>query len=363
MMGIPRIYWKSILVRQLLTTLLLMGVLVLIFILIDMSENSDEFTDQGARIADIVGIYYVNYIPEMVRLILPLAVFVSTLFHAGRMNDRLEFTAYKAAGAPMRRLIGPFMAFALLAAALLSWMDANHIPKANLKRFDFEREYLSGRTERLESGVVFRQVSNDAIININFYDPLNEYGYQMQLIEFEGGAINRWMKASRMTWIDSLQSWRLQQVDLREMGPDSYRQRREERMDTTLALLPSDLSRRSSDIYQLTYREALDYLASMERLGIGHLLLPVVQFHGRVFYPMSIIIVTLIGFSISAGGFGKGRGVQIAAGLAVSFLYLTMMKVAEPFGASGVLHPMAAAVLPHAFFLLAAIYLHHRMGR
>ena len=108
---------------------------------------------------------------------------------------------------------------------------------------------------------------------------------------------------------------------------------------------------KGSDIFQLTYPEALDYLRSLDRLGIGHLLLPVVQFYGRLFYPLSVLTVIVIGFSISNSRIKGGRGFQVASGLVLSFLYLTLMKVAEPFGAAGILAAEWAAFLPHGVFM------------
>lgn len=352
----PFIYWRSVIVKLTGATVLLLGVLVMIFVLMDFSENSDDFTDNGAPIRLILGVYYLNYIPEMIRLVLPVAIFVGTLFLAGRWSERLEFTAYRAAGVPERNLIAPFLFFGMVSASLLSSADAFLIPESNLKRFDFERQYLSGKSERLESGVVFRQESEQSILNINFYDAINQYGYQMQLMEFEEEALKKWTKASRMIWIDSLSIWRLRQVEQRIFDEDAYLVVEENLMDTTLSILPEDLLRRSNDMYQLNYPEALHYLQSLERLGIGDLQLPVVQFFGRLFYPLSIIIVSMIGFTISTGSQRHGgRGFQIAMGLVISFVYLTLMKIAEPFGAEGIVHPAIAAFLPHGFFLLVAL--------
>jgi len=251
--------------------------------------------------------------------------------------------------------MAPFLFYGLLCAVLLSSADAFLIPESNLRRFDFERQYLSGKSERLESGVVFRQESDQSILNINFYDAINQYGYQMQLMEFEQEELKKWTKASRMIWIDSLQIWRLRQVEQRLFSEDDFQVVEENLLDTTLSILPDDLLRRSNDMYQLTYPEALHYLNSLNRLGIGDLQLPAVQFFGRLFYPISILIVSMIGFTISTGPQRHGRGFQIATGLLISFIYLTLMKIAEPFGAEGILSPAIAAFIPHGFFFIIAL--------
>src|SRR5690625_6304547 len=68
-------------------------------------------------------------------------------------------------------------------------------------------------------------------------------------------------------------------------------------------------------------------------------------------YPISIITVCLIGFALAAEPRKGGKGFYISSGLGISFVYLTLMKVIEPFGATGTFSPLFAAVFPHVFFL------------
>lgn len=353
----PGIYWRSVIRRIGSGTLLNLLVLVAIFVLMDFSENSDDFSDNGASLGDIFRIYYANYLPEMVRLILPVAVFVAVLFVVGRMSERLEIAAYKAAGVRIAHLILPMLVLSSLLATGISLLDSELIPASNQRRIEFESRYISGRSDRLEKGTVFRQESPTSVLKMQYYDAVAEAGYQFQLIEFNDQEIIRWTSASRATWVDSLGQWRLRQMNRKEFSEGGFEETDIAFYDTTLAITPKDLSRRTTDIFRLSYKEAREYIRSMERLGIGHLALPVVQFYGRLFYPLSIIVVTLIGFSISSGRFRQGKGFQIAIGLFISFLYLTLMKIAEPFGATGVLPAAVAAFAPHGVFLLVALAL------
>ncbi|MGM0739087.1 MAG: LptF/LptG family permease, partial [Bacteroidota bacterium] len=130
-----------------------------------------------------------------------------------------------------------------------------------------------------------------------------------------------------------------------------------DRRDTTLNLYPRDFGRTSSDVYQLTYPEIRDYLASIERSGAGGVAMPRVQYYGKLSYPFAIITVTIIGVAIASVRRRGGRGVHIAAGLVISFLYLVLMKLFEPFGYSGAMDPVQAAVLPHIIFFVIAVTL------
>ncbi len=136
---------RYIFLRLLAITLFVLMALVFIFVVIDFSENSEDFTDKGATFAQIFGIYYFNYIPEIIRLIIPVAVFIACLYLTGQMAERLEIVALKAAGISLYRLLLPYLIFALLMTCIISYLDGFVIPDANEKRIAFESEYLSIR--------------------------------------------------------------------------------------------------------------------------------------------------------------------------------------------------------------------------
>ncbi|MEX0593987.1 MAG: LptF/LptG family permease [Balneolaceae bacterium] len=349
---------RYIMMRLLTITFFVVGVLIAIFILIDFSENSDNFADAGASLAQIWQEYYRNYIPEMVRLVSPIAVFVACLFLAGQMSERLEITAIKAAGISLYRLALPYMLFAGLLAGVVAWLDSEIIPQANQDRIAFEQEYLNGQSDYIDRGKVFRQEAPGRIFQVGHYSAQSATGYRMILTEFdEGNRIQRVLSANRIDWVDSLQVWKAGRFTDRIWLEEGYRDTTGEDLSLTLNLQPRDLARRSSDIFQLTWQEALDYIDSIERSGAGGIELPLVQLYGRMAYPFSLLIVTLIGFSLATERRKGGRGFYIAAGLTISFLYLALIKIMEPLGSSGAMDPLWASLLPHLLFLGAGTVL------
>lgn len=335
----------------------MLAVLICIFILIDFSENSDDFADKGATFAQIWNQYYFNYIPEMIRLVIPVAVFTACLFLTGQMTERLEIIAIKASGISLYRLVIPYILIGIFLAGIISYLDAYIIPEANSERIEFEQQYLSKGNERIDRGGIFRQDSDSTVLNINFYDPNTNVGYRVFLTEFKGNEIDRITQAGRMMWVDSTSNWITDRSTIRIMKDKEVEVQTAEREVFDINILPRDLARRTTDIYQLTYPKAIQYIRSIERIGAGGISLPKVQLYGRIAYPVSIIIVCLIGFALAADKRKGGKGFYIAAGLAISFIYLVLMKVIEPFGAAGTLSPMFAAVFPHVFFLFVGILL------
>ncbi|MEQ8525783.1 LptF/LptG family permease [Gracilimonas sp.] len=346
---------KYIFLRLVTITAFVLLMLIFIFIMIDFSENSDDFADQGAQMAEIFRNYYLNYVPEMTRLVLPVAVFVACLFLTGQLSDRLEITALKAAGVSLYRLIVPYIVFAAFCSAGISLLDAYIIPKSNAQRIAFEEQYLQSKSENIDRSDIYRQPSADTKLQVNYFDKNQQIAYRIRLIQFQDQQILKSTTANRMEWVDSTQNWRLENVTERIFTDNGYEEQDYLTKDTLLNVFPRDLARTTSDIYQLTYAEARDYIASIERSGAGGIEIPQVQFYGRLAYPFSIIVVIIVGFAFASVRRRGGKGVYLAAGLTISFLYLAFMKIIEPFGYYGTLSPELAATLPHIFFFLVGI--------
>lgn len=338
-------------------TLFVLLVLIFIYIVIDFSNNSDSFTDKGATMNQIFGIYYLNYIPEIIRLIMPLAVFVACLYLTGQMADRLEIIALKAAGVSLYRLIVPFLAFALLMTITISYLDGFVIPGSNAKRIAFEEEYLKGASEQLDRRQIYRQESENIIFKINYFNDREQTAHRVEIIQFESDSLRKTMNIQKMTWQDTTKQWLFTGVETKVFNAGGFKTIYTDSVDTTLNILPGDLSRTTSDIYQLTYPEANSYIQSIKRSGAGGVEDPQVKFYGRLIYPFSIIVVSIIGFSIAAVRRKSGRGFHIAAGLTISFIYLCLMKVIEPFGARGTIDPLIATLTPHLFFFIVGVVL------
>jgi len=271
------------------------------------------------------------------------------------MTERLEIIALKASGVSLYRLVAPYLVFGIMLSLSVSYLDAFIIPNANAERIEFEKQYLNNSSERIDRGRIFRQESENTIISFNFFEASSNTGYQASIVRFDGDRIERISNVNRIQWVDSTETWNADRLRERIFHEGSY-----EETDTTdvamdLNLFPRDLARHSSDIYQLSYPEAFQYINSIDRIGAGGIERPQTQLYNRIAYPVSIVVVCLIGFSIACVRRKGGRGFYIATGLAISIVYQAFMKIIEPFGYVGTLTPETAAFLPHSVFLVTGI--------
>jgi len=348
---------RYIMGRMLTITALILLVLIFIFIAIDFSENSDDFTDRGATLAEIWGVYYINYIPEMIRLVSPVAIFSAALLLTGQMADRVEIVALKGAGVSLYRFLLPFIVVSTVAAAGISYLDAFVVPVSNAQRMDFERLYIHNASERIDKNRTYRQLNPQTILEVGYFDQHSQTGYSVYISEFEEDTLVQTYKFSKMVFVDSLNTWKLNGGEKKKYTLDGIQMTKISEMDSALQVYPRDLSRTTSDIYQLTYPQILDYLESIERSGAGSIEQPKVQFYSKVVYPFSMIVITIIGVCLASVRRKGGKGVYLAFGLGISFIYLAFIKLMEPLGTHGVISPFWSAATPHLFFAIVAVIL------
>lgn len=125
---------RYIFFRLLGITVFVLAVLIFIFIVIHFSDHSQDFIENGATYSQIFEIYYLNFIPEIIRLVTPVAVFIACLFLTAQMAERLEIIAIKAGGISLYRLFVPYLVFAIFAMLVISYLDGYIVPKTNAKK-------------------------------------------------------------------------------------------------------------------------------------------------------------------------------------------------------------------------------------
>lgn len=135
--GLKKIDWyiiKKFIMTFFIALLLIIGI-VIIF---DISEKINHFVENKAPLHAIVFDYYVNFVPYFVNMFSPLFVFITVIFFTSRMAANSEIIAILSCGVSYKRMMVPYMVSALLIATLSLSLNLWVIPRANVKRINFE---------------------------------------------------------------------------------------------------------------------------------------------------------------------------------------------------------------------------------
>jgi lipopolysaccharide export LptBFGC system permease protein LptF len=88
-------------------------VLLVIYVIANLVENLDQFLDAQATTMQVVR-YYVNFLPFIIVLMLPVAILLAVLFSMGALSKNNELVAMRASGVPLLRTARPLLGLGLL---------------------------------------------------------------------------------------------------------------------------------------------------------------------------------------------------------------------------------------------------------
>ena len=102
------------------------------------------------------------------------------------------------------------------------------------------------------------------------------------------------------------------------------------------------------------------FIAQQRRKGSNMINIFEVERHNRFAYPISSLVLTLIGVSLSSRKVRGGTGLHIGIGVALCFSYILFSKFAEEFAKGGVVPPAIAVWIPNILFSVIAVYLYKK---
>src|SRR6516225_8069991 len=125
-----------------------------IWLIFDVSDNISTFIDEHVGILLVVR-YYATQIPQVLIILLPVALLLSLLFALGRMSRANEIVSMLTAGVSLPRVLLPLIAIGLLTVAASMALNYSLAPHAELARKTFLSE-AKARPARYIQGQVFR---------------------------------------------------------------------------------------------------------------------------------------------------------------------------------------------------------------
>lgn len=347
----------SYIIRKFLGTFVYaIAIIVCIVIIFDISEKLDDFMGSKATFHDIVFEYYLNFIPFFVNLFSPLFTFIAVIFFTSKMASNTEIVAILGSGVSFKRMLLPYM-IASAVLALLSFTLINFvIPKANKKRLQFEERFI--RNHFMFSDLnVHRQIEPGTYIYMETYNNIDNIGYKFALEKIVDGKLNMKLFADNIIWDTLKHKWQLNNYYQRNINNLKESIKVGARMDTMFNMYPKDFGTRLNNVETMNYFELNDFIAKEKMKGSDEVPFFMIEKYQRMSMPFSTFILTLIGVALASRKVRGGIGLHIGLGILLSFSYILFMQVANTFATSGGLHPIIAAWIPNAIFLLISLYL------
>ncbi len=331
-----------------------------IFLVVDLIENLDKFIDRGTGI-DIIGIYYLNFIPFIVVLTLPVAMLLSTLFSLGLLARNFELTAMKANGISLYRIIAPALIIGLFVSAALFFIGDEIVSESNRRKSEIKAEYLDRRS--LESKAIttdlFVEGSNGAIYYLANYDPNKRVGANILIQRIAGDRVTESIEAEKMRYIES--GWIAENGTRRVFMADTATtpntfERFDKLILTDFDEPPEAFEKLKVSPSDMTFTELKKLIALKKRLG-KDVARETVELHLKVSFPLINFIIVMLGAPLASSPRKSGAAVGFAAAIAISFIYFTIIRACQSLGQNHQLPPELAAWLGNILFFSVAIVL------
>ena len=330
---------------------------IIIFILVDLFENLDKFLDNKLNLGQ-VATYYLYFIPEIVRLITPIAALLATLFTAGRMVNFNETTAIKNAGVSLLRFMMPFLAMGLVITSISLYFNNWIVPEANKKKFFIERNQLGKNKITAGLNKLYFQDTKNQMILIDLFRETDLMATRVSIQKFNPDTLNQLVKrvdAENMKWVDG--KWVLYNAAERNFQPGkeeltSYKEIPVADIQglNKINLVPSQITRKQLKPDEMNYGELEEFIASLKKGG-QNTDRQMVDFYSKVSFAFASVIVIIFGISITTGSRRRrGLALQFGISILVSFVYLGFVKISQSFGYNGDLNPLFTAWLANLAF-------------
>ncbi|HQF28716.1 MAG TPA: LptF/LptG family permease [Bacteroidia bacterium] len=333
-----------------------LGLIIAIAIVFDISEKIDDFLEKEAPMRAIVFDYYLNFIPFFGNLFSPLFVFISVIYFTSRMASQTEIVAILSSGVSFKRLLVPYMVGAAILASISLYLNNYVIPHSNTTRIAFETKYIKNPFI-YKNKHVHRQIAPGEFIYFESFNNIDKIGYQFSFEKFKDGKLTYKLLSDRVIWDSVKTKWTVESYFIRHIDGMNERVESGFQKDTVFAFTPDEFSRRSNYIETMDTGVLNDFIKQEQSRGSEEVPFYLVEKYRRTSFPFATFILTIIGVSLSSRKVRGGIGVQIGAGILLSFTYIMFMQVSQTFATNGNMPAILAVWLPNIFFSIIAAYL------
>jgi lipopolysaccharide export system permease protein len=351
-----RIVDRYILRQVVLTMSFAILALCAIFIIVDMLESLDEFLDTNASIEIIVE-YYMVYLPEIMKILFPIAMLLAILFTIGRMSNTNEITAIKTGGMSLYRMMIPLLIFATFVSFGQLYFNGWVVPKSNTRKLDIAHQYLrKGQRGKTIYNLYFRDTPNRNVI-MQYYDGGRKLGSKVAIEDFadtEKPRLTARMEAATIQWDEEQEMWKLLDIIERNYTGKEVEAITYDSLFITLNLEHHEIEQLKKSPDEMTYDELWEYIQLLDQGG-KNVRRQLIEYYGNYAFPFANLVVVLFGVPFASIKKKGGIALQIGAAMVISFMYLVFTKISQTVGYSYDISPELAGWAANIIFLFVGL--------
>lgn len=338
-------------------TLLCLGTFVLIYLMVEVLEKLDDFSNAEVPVGDTIR-YFLYIIPGIIKQMVPVAVLMGTQLTFGSFSKNNQLIAFKSSGISMFRLCSPILMLAMLASLLVFTLGEGLIPITNaraLEIWNVQVKKMESRAVLINERIWYK--GDQAIYSFDQFNFQQQNAGQTTLYFFDPQFnLTARLDAERAGWLDNVWHFRNGLYQTFQPGGGHTSAPFKEKQ-LTLPESPEDFRYKEKSGEEMTYAELTRQIEKIQREGYeanAYL----VERQMRLAFPLVSLIMAMVGISMALR---KEKGIGIAQGivgsLAVTFVYWVFFGFSRSIGLSGVFPAFWAAWSSNILFLLIGGYM------
>ncbi len=299
---------------------------LLIVVFFDFIAEGHTFFQYGLNLSKIL-FYYLVEIPFIFNLIMPVIVFISSVFVILRLSNRCEIVSFLSLGNTKLRFLYPFIILfgGILVILLLIFCNLL-LPLTNKKMYDFETKYLKGNVNS-KCRDLHIKLSNNQFLYIESYDIYDQIGSNVWIDSFKKNQLVERMSSKYIKCDNKSKKWILEKCQKREYGDVE---------DTISYLDKYEISCNKLDINsfvidtktigKLTRKELNTLIENCNINGSDNIVLFEIEKMKRIYHPFSVLILITMAvlFCSEKSRSGNKKKIIISFILAFSFIGISM---------------------------------------
>jgi LPS export ABC transporter permease LptG len=335
-----------------------------IWFIFDISDNLSTFLDERVS-RSLIAKYYLTQAPQILVILLPVALLLALLFCLGRMSRSNEIVSMLTAGVSLPRLVAPLLLAGLLTTAASTVLNYSFAPHAEYARKKLLEDPKSHRQQVGLLGQIFRNRTDNRTWFIQQFKPGENVFTTVHIVQQDANdnIVTNYIATSAL-YHPETKAWELQNVKVVHYdatGNITKAVVSESLMITDWSETPFRLSSANVRAEYLSVPELRDYLNFNSDFPETLLAPFATHLQYRMALPWTCLVITLIATSLAVGYSRRGILSSVAAAIIIVFAMNFVTHLFLALGEGARIPDWAAAWTPNVLFgALGLVLLYYR---
>lgn len=344
-------------IRKFLTTFFFMlGIIMLLAMVFDLSDRLGEFIANKAPASEIIFTYYFNFILFYGNSFSFMIIFISVIWFTAKMAQDTEIIPIWNSGKPFSRFIRPYMIAATILVAISLFINHIILPVSNKGSLEFEDKYYRNA---LSVSNYFADFPGNQTVQFGNYTSEENVVQQFILQRFNKDNTLAYILVARTAENkEGTNKWHLKDYYERYVGHPKDKLIEGREKDTVFIFNIEEMAARDNIASAMKTSDLKKFIERERAKGSGKIPLYELELYQRTANPFATYVLTIIGIAVSSQKKRGGIGVNIAIGLAVVLIYIFAMKIMAVAAENVGFPAIIASWMPNVVFGVVALIMY-----